>query len=242
MTSTDTASPTVGVAVPGGIAVRRVSKSLRGTEILRDIDLTVPPSAVAVVEGANGAGKTTLIRILSTVVSPDVGSALVNGYDTRAESRQVRRSIGVAFVNDRSLYWRIDGVRNLVLFGRLAGLSKSVIAERIPPLLEALRLATVAHERVARMSTGQRQRLMLARALLVDPPVLLLDEPLRGLDDEGLEATLSLLQQRARSGCTVLVVAPLVTELLAVADSSYRLIGGCLMALDETRKAGGGPP
>jgi ABC-2 type transport system ATP-binding protein len=142
----------------------------------------------------------------------------------------------VTFVNDRSLYWRIDGVRNLILFGRLAGLSRSVIAKRIPPLLEALDLIRVADERVARMSTGQRQRLMLARALLADPAVLLLDEPLRGLDDDGLEATLALLRSRARSGCTVLVVAPLVTELLAIADVSYRLAGGAMTSLAEAPK------
>lgn len=226
----------------GGIAVDDLTKTLRGTPILRGLDLTVEPASIAVIEGANGAGKTTLIRILSTVVAPDGGRVRVHGCDVARQPREVRGSIGVTFVNDRSLYWRIDGVRNLVLFGRLAGLSRRVVADRIPRLLADLHLEGVARERVSRMSTGQRQRLMLARALLNDPPVLLLDEPFRGLDDDGLQATIELLVQRARAGTTVLVVAPLIADVVSVADASYRLDGGVLRPLRDEAPAAMDPP
>lgn len=221
-----------GPGLPGdGIRATSIGKQLRGRTILRDVDLCVPAGSFTMVEGENGAGKTTLVRILATVVAPDSGRATVNGFDIRRQGKQVRRSIGVTFVNDRSLYWRLDGYQNLLLFGRLAGLSRSVISERLPYLLSDLRLESIARERVARMSTGQRQRLMLARALLAEPPVLLLDEPFRGLDDAGLQATIALLARRAARGAAVLVVAPLVADLVAHADASFRLDAGTIAPL-----------
>lgn len=211
-----------------GIHVSALVKSLRGRQILQGLDFDAQPGTVSVIEGANGAGKTTLIRILSTVVLADSGIVTINGFDVRKDAKQVRRSLGVAFVNDRSLYWRIDAVQNLNLFGRLAGLTSSQISDRVPTLIEELDLGRVARERASRMSTGQRQRLMLARALLVDPAVLLLDEPLRGLDEEGMKVTLDLVVRRARAGCTVLMAAPHTDELLQVAHRYYRLVEGRL--------------
>lgn len=209
-----------------GIEVRGLSKALRGRAILTDVDLTVPRGTVAVVEGANGAGKTTLVRILATVVSPDSGMARVNGYDVLGRSLDVRRSIGVSFANERSLYWRITGLENLELFGRIAGLSKRTIAERSASLLEDLHLADVSLGQVGRMSTGQRQRLMVARALLTNPAVILLDEPFRGLDDEGLQAMTGLVARLASTGLTALIVAPLIEAVLPVADATYRIEAG----------------
>jgi len=216
--------------------VRGLSKALRGRPILSDVDLCVPPGTVAVVEGSNGAGKTTLVRILATVVSPDSGQAWVGGHDVCARSLDVRRSIGVSFANERSLYWRITGFENLELFGRIAGLSKRTIADRSVALLEGLHLADIARGQVARMSTGQRQRLMVARALLTDPAVLLLDEPFRGLDDEGLHALTGLVSRRASDGLTALIVAPLIESVLPIADATYRIEAGVLRTTCSARR------
>ncbi len=209
-----------------GIEVRGLSKALRGRAILTDVDLTVPRGTVAVIEGANGAGKTTFVRMLATVVSPDSGLARVNGYDVLDSSLDVRRSIGVSFANERSLYWRITGFENLELFGRIAGLSKKTISERSGSLLEDLHLVDVSRGQVARMSTGQRQRLMVARALLTNPAVILLDEPFRGLDDEGLQAMTGLVSRLASDGLTALIVAPLIDAVLPIADATYRIEAG----------------
>jgi len=223
-----------------GIDVCGLSKTLRKRQILHDVDLVVPRGSIAVIEGDNGAGKTTLVRILSTVVSPDTGTVRVNGYDAVKESLEVRRSIGVSFANERSLYWRINAFQNLELFGRIAGLSKAVIAERSHELLDALHLLGPASQMVTRMSTGQRQRLMVARALLTDPAVVLLDEPFRGLDDLGLQALIGLVAERARRGATVLIVAPLIDAVLPVADATYRIEAG---TVEETASGGrGGTP
>jgi ABC-type multidrug transport system ATPase subunit len=214
-----------------GIEVKGMSKALRGRPILEKIDLIVPRGSIAVIQGGNGAGKTTLVRILATVLSPDSGTVLVNGYNVGKQSLAVRRSIGVSFANERSLYWRITGFQNLELFGRIAGLSKRAIAKRSERICSALRIADVALGRVARMSTGQRQRLMVARALLTDPAVLILDEPFRGLDDDGLQALISLVSEHAARGMTVLIVAPVIAPVLALADASYRIEEGRLLIL-----------
>jgi ABC-2 type transport system ATP-binding protein len=229
---------------PNGIELCGIGKSLRGRRILHDVDLTVPRGTIAVVEGDNGAGKTTLVRILATVVSPDSGTALINGCNVATQGLAVRRSIGVSFANERSLYWRINAFQNLELFGKIAGLSKRVIAERSATLVEELDLMPVARGQVARMSTGQRQRLMVARALLTDPSVILLDEPFRGLDQSGLEALLGLVAKRAQGGATTLIVAPLIAAVLPLADSTYRIESGTIRAALPTGnddRAGGTP-
>ena len=220
----------------GGIEVRGLSKALRGRSILSNVDLTVPRGSVAVVEGSNGAGKTTLVRVLATVVSPDSGQASVHGHDVCTHSLEVRRSIGVSFANERSLYWRITGIENLELFGRIAGLSKRTIADRSASLLEDLKLDEIARGQVARMSTGQRQRLMVARALLTDPAVLLLDEPFRGLDQEGLSAMTGLVARLASDGLTALIVAPLIEAVLPIADAAYRIDAGVLRTASAARR------
>jgi ABC-type multidrug transport system ATPase subunit len=222
-------------SAPAGIDVRGVGKSLRGRRILSDVNLVVPRGTITVIEGENGTGKTTLVRILSTVVLPDTGTALVNGFDVARQGLAVRRSIGVSFANERSLYWRINAHQNLQLFGRIGGLSKRVIAERSAALLEELHLESVADRWVAQMSTGQRQRLMVARALLTDPAVLLLDEPFRGLDESGLQALLSLAARRKVEGTTTLIVAPLIEAVLPLADSLYHIEGGRLLAHPDLR-------
>jgi ABC-type multidrug transport system ATPase subunit len=219
--------------LPNGIDVRGVSKTLRDRSILDRVDLVVPRGSIAVVEGDNGAGKTTLVRILATVVTPDSGTAVVNGHDVVKEALAVRRSIGVSFANERSLYWRITGIQNLELFGRIAGLPKRVIARRSAWICEDLGIGEVALGRVSRMSTGQRQRLMVARALLTNPAVLILDEPFRGLDEEGLQALLSIATDRAARGMTVLIVAPLIEAVRPIADSCYRIEEGRLRSIGQ---------
>ena len=217
-----------------GIVIEGLGKSLRGHTILDNLSLTVPRGSVAVVEGSNGAGKTTLIRVLATVVTPDTGTVSVNGFDAVRNPAAIRASVGVSFANERSLYWRITGYQNLELFGRIAGLSKGTIERRSAEILDSLVMADIATKPVAQMSTGQRQRLMIARALIMNPEVLLLDEPFRGLDDVGLQALIALVRDQRARGLTTLIVAPLIDAVRALDAATYRLHEGALTSVPST--------
>ncbi len=189
---------------------------------------------MTVVEGANGAGKTTLLRIFATVVRPDSGEARVDGFDVARDGARVRERIGVAFVNERSLFWRLSGRENLVLFARTRGVPRADVERQVRALLSELELDEIAPRPVANLSAGQRQRLVIARAGLGEPSVLLVDEPLRGLDDAGITATLAFLRRRAHDGATVLVAAPKADELATEADAMLSLHDG---VVDPRRQA-----
>ncbi len=191
--------------------------------MLSEADLEVAPGTFAALQGPNGAGKTTLLRIFATVVRPDAGEALVDGHDVNRSGARVRERIGVAFVNERSIYWRLTGRENLRLFGRTRGLSSGAANREADALLERLDLVEFADRWVAKLSAGQRQRLIIARAGLGAPSCLLIDEPLRGLDDAGIEMMLAFLRAEADRGAAVLAVAPKLDELQAAADVLYGL-------------------
>ena len=194
--------------------------------ILDATDVDVGPGVLAVLEGPNGAGKTTLLRIFATVVRPDDGVASVDGYDVIRDGARVRERIGAAFVNERSLYWRLTGRENLRLFARTRGLSSRAARSQVDSLLEELDLQAISRRWVADLSAGQRQRLIIARAGLGAPTCMLIDEPLRGLDEAGIETMLSFLRAQAERGAAVLIVAPKLDELRTEADALYRLRDG----------------
>jgi ABC-type multidrug transport system ATPase subunit len=211
---------------PSGLYARRLTRSFGGRPVLSAVDLEVQPGALAVLEGPNGAGKTTMLRIFATVVRPDAGEARVDGYDVVRSGARVRERIGVAFVNERSMYWRLTGQENLRLFARTRGMSSHAARAQVNELLEELDLAEISHRWVADLSAGQRQRLIIARAALGTPTCMLIDEPLRGLDESGIAAMVSFLRSQANRGAAVLVVAPKLDELQAHADALYRLREG----------------
>uniref|UniRef100_A0A7C4Y611 ATP-binding cassette domain-containing protein n=1 Tax=candidate division WOR-3 bacterium TaxID=2052148 RepID=A0A7C4Y611_UNCW3 len=132
--------------------------------------------------GPNGAGKTTLIKCISTLLIPDNGTAIVGGYDVLKDSLNVRRKIGLLTGGERSLYWKLSVLDNLNYFGALYGVPKMELKERIEFLLNLMDLKDKANERVERLSSGMKQKLSIARALIHNPPILLIDEPTIGLD------------------------------------------------------------
>jgi ABC-2 type transport system ATP-binding protein len=151
-------------------------------EALRDVSFEVKTGEIFGLIGRNGAGKTTLTKIVATLVQPTTGSVSVGGHDSVVEDEQVRREIGLATAEERSFYWRLTAEQNLMFFARLDGLPDRVARQRIKDLFTKLELEEVAVRRFGELSTGNKQRLAVARALLANPPVLLLDEPTRSLD------------------------------------------------------------
>jgi ABC-type multidrug transport system ATPase subunit len=214
------------------ISAQGVCKTFGDRAVLKGASIEVAFGEAAVLQGPNGVGKTTLLRILATVVTPDAGSASVSGFDVRRQAARVRTQIGVAFVNERSIYWRLNGLENLMLFAATRGVEKSERESQIRAIADELDVTPFLTRRIADLSTGQRQRIILARAGLGDPRVLLIDEPLRGLDDDGVERAMAFVKSRIDTGAAALIVSPTVREFAGKNLSLFRLRDG-LITPDE---------
>jgi ABC-2 type transport system ATP-binding protein len=181
--------------------------TLPGTRALDNLSLQIDPGECVALVGPNGAGKSTLLRILSTVVLPTSGTAHVHGIDVAHNAAAVRRRVGVMTGDDRSFFWRLTGFENLIFFAELQGISNAAARTRATDLLDTLGLAGAADRRFSGYSTGMRQRLGLARALLHRPPVLLLDEPTANLDLEHRGHFLEILRSLLAAGDTTALIA-----------------------------------
>jgi ABC-type multidrug transport system ATPase subunit len=181
-----------------------LTKKFGDKAALDNVTLEIPSGVVYGLLGPNGAGKTTAVRILSTILKPTSGTASVNGHDVLKEPGVVRANIGV-LPEDTGLYDRLTAVETLRFYGGIQGLSGPDLDERIEKLLRLLELYDRRNERTAKYSRGMRQKLALARALIHDPPVLLLDEPTLGLDVMSTHAIRDYVKDIAKEGKTVLL-------------------------------------
>jgi ABC-2 type transport system ATP-binding protein len=180
------------------------------------IDLHVPDGSVFGFLGPNGSGKTTTIRMLVGLVRPTAGSARLLGEPVGPRAPVVRR-VGV-LVERPAFYPFLSPVENLVLFGVTAGLEEGPLRARSERLVERVGLGDARRRRVGEFSTGMRQRLAIALAVLGDPPLLILDEPTNGLDPAGVAEVRSLIGQLATDGITVFLSTHVLTEVEQVCD------------------------
>ncbi|GIF01439.1 ABC transporter ATP-binding protein [Paractinoplanes rishiriensis] len=203
----ETASP--------AIRVHGLRKSYQNLSVLKGVDFEVVRGSIFALLGSNGAGKTTVVRILSTLLKPDGGTASVHGFDVGTEPRRVRESISLtgqfAAVDEI-----LTGRENLVLVGRLrrVGNPREVADE----LLGRFGLADAGDRRVATYSGGMRRRLDIAMSLIGDPPVIFLDEPTTGLDPEGRLEVWQVIQKLAHGGTTILLTTQYLDEAEKLAD------------------------
>ncbi len=151
-------------------------------EALRNISFDIEDGEIFGLIGKNGAGKTTLTKIIATLVQPTSGKVSVKGFDSVENEVKVRSLIGLATAEERSFYWRLSCERNMLFFARLYALDDKTAKKRITEIFEKLDLNELKTRKFSDLSTGNKQKMAIARALLPSPPVLLLDEPTRSLD------------------------------------------------------------
>jgi ABC-2 type transport system ATP-binding protein len=218
------------------ISVQQVSKTyptppamLRGlgrnasktpVEALSDVSFEIREGEIFGLIGRNGAGKTTLTKIIATLVQPSSGTVLVRGHDSVRHEEQVRRQVGLAGAEERTFYWRLTVEQNLMFFARLYGIGTQAARRRIAELLAQFELESLAGRRFGLLSTGNKQRMAVARALLNSPPVLLLDEPTRSLDPLAAESMRSAISALVRGDppVTVLLTSHNLTEVENLCD------------------------
>ncbi len=187
------------------------------TLALAGVDLEVPAGSILSVLGPNGAGKTTAVRILTTLTTPDAGSARVAGHDVVRESSAVQRSIGVT-AQDATVDELLTGRQNLVMVGRLSGLRRSDAKGRAAELLHQFDLADAADRVLKGYSGGMRRRLDLAAGLVTRPPVLFLDEPTTGLDPTSRVRMWDVIRLLVADGVTLLLTTQYLEEADELAD------------------------
>jgi ABC-2 type transport system ATP-binding protein len=186
--------------------------------------------------GANGAGKTTLFKILSTLVIPDEGTVSVAGYDVVGAASSVRKILTPVIADERSLRWRLSARENLRLYAVLYNVPAARVDTRVDEVLEIVGLNARDPKMVGRYSSGMKQRLLIARALIAQPKILLLDEPTRSLDPVSARALRNFLKQEIcrKLGCTVLLATHTSEEAFELCDRVAILNKGEIVAVGET--------
>ncbi|HET7875580.1 MAG TPA: ABC transporter ATP-binding protein [Methylomirabilota bacterium] len=202
----------------------------RRTEALRGASLQVPRGAIFGLLGPNGAGKTTLLSILATLLLPDGGSATVLGHDVVREPHAIRRRLNMASGN-ASFVWSLRPPEVLAFYGRLYGLSGAALRRRVEALIDLCELRPHARTEYNELSTGLKQRLGLAKALLNDPEVLFLDEPTLGLDpDVSIRLRAQIAALRRERGTTIILTTHYMREAEELCDTIAFIKAGRILA------------
>ena len=222
------------------IRVRDLSKTFgRGGETravaLGGVSFEVRPGEIFGLLGPNGAGKTTCLRILSTVLAPTGGTAEVAGFDVTEDPADVRRSIGF-LSNNTGLYDRMTPRETVEHYGRLYGLDGTALRRRVAAVLDTLRMGDFADDLCSKLSTGQKQKASIARALIHDPPVLIFDEPTAGLDVLVARNVLRTVAALRDAGKCVIFSTHIMREVEKLCDRVAIVHRG--RVLDQGRAAG----
>ncbi|HEU5025521.1 MAG TPA: ABC transporter ATP-binding protein [Spirillospora sp.] len=198
--------------------MRRAPDTRREVPAIDGVDLAVRDREVFGLVGPNGAGKSTTVRVIATLLEPTRGAVEVCGVDAVAHPREARRHLGVVIGGERSVYWKLTGRENLEYFAALYHLPPRETPGRIERVLRDVELLDRADDYAERYSTGMRQRLSLARALLQEPAVLLLDEPTSGLDPRSAERLREQVRRLRDAGHCVLITTHDMAEADQVCD------------------------
>ena len=186
--------------------------------------------------GPNGAGKSTTIRMLCTLLEPTAGTARVNGLDIVKQANLVRQNLGTLLAGERSIYWKLTARENLEYFAALYHIPPDVAKKRINELLERMELTSRADDLVEKFSTGMKQRVAISKALVANPPILLLDEPTLGLDPQAARNLRELISQLKDEGHTILLTTHYMEEADQLSDRIGIIDQGKIIALDTPER------
>ena len=199
------------------IEIMGLTKVFDDFKAVSDVSLSVAPGEILALLGPNGAGKTTTVRMLAAILRPSAGSARVAGYDVIEQAREVRRRVGV-LTEQPGLYLRMTGGRYLHFFGRLMGLSSDVCEQRAKQLLDMFGMPEAWDRRIGTFSKGMRQKMALARSMLHDPSVLLLDEPTSAMDPHSAKMVRDAVLNLRSEHRTILICTHNLPEAEMLAD------------------------
>lgn len=211
------------------IEVDRLSKRFGSIEAVRDVSFAARNGAITGLLGPNGAGKSTTLRMLSTIIRPDSGTATFDGLDIVRQPLAVRRAIG-ALPHNSGLYPQLTARENIRYYGRLHDIRGFSLEDRITELIERLDLTEIADRRAKGFSQGERTKVALARALVHDPNYLLLDEPTSGLDVMATRQLRSWLQELATAGRCIVLSSHVMQEVAALVDYLVIIARGKVVA------------
>jgi sodium transport system ATP-binding protein len=185
------------------VAVERLEKTLGKNNVLRGISFEARAGEIFGLLGPNGAGKTTTLRIICTLLSPDVGTVEVLGFDTRKAPGEVRKRVGVVTA-DIGVYPRLSARENIAYFAQLSGMQDGDLKRRVDEVIERLDIGSFAGQRAESLSSGQKQKVAIARAIVHDPPVLMFDEPTSNLDVlASKEVREFMVESKSRGKCVI---------------------------------------
>ena len=213
------------------IQVQGLAKRFKKLTAVDDVSFTCRDGEVLGLLGPNGAGKTTLLRLLATVLEPTAGTALVDGWDVRKQSTQVRACIGL-LVETAGLYARFTPREDLRYYCHLHGLDGSQLEQRINTVMEMLEITDFADRRAGGFSVGMHRRVILGEALIHDPPNIILDEPTAGLDVMSTRNVRDLITRFRDEGRCVLISTHLMNEAQRLCDRVVIIHKGRLQAVD----------
>jgi ABC-type multidrug transport system ATPase subunit len=215
------------------IAIKNLSKrfSVSGfrKEVLKSVDLDVKPGEVFHLSGPNGSGKTTLLKIIATLLSPSRGRVLINDVDIALEPEATKKQIGFIYDFEKNFYQVLSLQKNMEFYGRLFGLTGSGLESRVEQMIDQFSLSEYRHLKIYQCSSGIKQKIVFARALLPDPSVILIDEFSKSLDDASRSAIAVYLKRLVRKDKKTCVIVSHDKELAArIADRTGRLEDGVL--------------
>jgi sodium transport system ATP-binding protein len=223
------------------VSVERLEKTLGKNRVLSAISFQAEPGEIFGLLGPNGAGKTTTLRIISTLLSPDAGTVRVLGFDTRTAPEEVRRRVGVVTA-DIGVYPRLTARENITYFAQLSGVNDRELKGRVDAVIERLAIDSFAAQRAESLSSGQKQKVAIARAIVHDPPLLMFDEPTSNLDVlASREVREFMLESKGRGKC-VIFSTHVMHDAERLCDRITILHQGQVVASGPTAQVRGGRP